>query len=136
MMDRRYFTREEAEALLPQITELLMAIQEKRGKLLEQEAALADLKRRMAGDGHGMQGTLVQVQHEIARLVNAIKGLIAEVHSLGAQLKDLDIGLVDFPALRAGDEEVLLCWRLGEPRIQYWHSLEGGFQGRRPIDDF
>jgi hypothetical protein len=135
MMQQRYFTREEAEALLPQVTTLLTTIQEKRGELLEQEAALAELRRRMAGNGHGMQRQLIQVQQDLSRSVNALKALIADVHALGIQLKDLDMGLIDFPARRANNEEVLLCWRLGEPRIAYWHSLEGGFMGRRPIEE-
>jgi hypothetical protein len=136
MRHQRYFTREEAEALLPEVTTLLLAIQEKRKELLEREAALAELRRRMASNGHGMQGQLAQLQREAARLVNALKALITDIHQLGIQLKDLDMGLIDFPALRKNNEEVLLCWRLGEPRIAYWHSLEDGFKGRRPIDEF
>jgi hypothetical protein len=59
---------------------------------------------------------------------------VNEIHGLGAQVKDADEGLVDFPTLR-GDEEVLLCWKLGEDEIAYWHSLEDGFAGRRPLSD-
>ena len=55
------------------------------------------------------------------------------IHTQGAIVKDLDEGLVDFPAVRDG-EEILLCWRLGEEEVAYWHGLEEGFAGRQPLD--
>ena len=57
---------------------------------------------------------------------------MAQIHEVGALVKDLDQGLVDFPARREG-EDVLLCWRLGEDEVAFWHGLEEGFSGRRPL---
>jgi hypothetical protein len=61
-----------------------------------------------------------------------IAACVEELNELGVQVKDLDIGLIDFPSLRDGDE-ILLCWRLGEGDIAWWHTLDGGFAGRQPI---
>jgi hypothetical protein len=63
-----------------------------------------------------------------------LKAILEEVQTVGCVVKDLDIGLVDFPTLLDG-VEVCLCWKLGEPRIEYWHGLEEGFRGRKPIDE-
>ena len=64
----------------------------------------------------------------------ALSDEIEQVRALGGEVKDIELGLVDFPARRRG-EDILLCWRLGEKVIGYWHGLEAGFAGRRPIDD-
>jgi hypothetical protein len=63
-----------------------------------------------------------------------IKDTLAEIDAIGVQVKDLDIGLLDFPCA-VGDEIVLLCWKYGEERIEFWHGMEEGFQGRKPIDE-
>jgi hypothetical protein len=66
-------------------------------------------------------------------LVLEMTGVVDRVIGLGCLVKDLDTGLVDFLALREG-EPVFLCWQLGEPRITHWHTVEGGFAGRQPIE--
>jgi hypothetical protein len=68
-------------------------------------------------------------QHAVQKLQDAMD----QIEDSGCIVKDLDVGLVDFPAL-LGEEQVLLCWKLGEPRIEYWHRNEEGFGGRKPID--
>jgi hypothetical protein len=68
--------------------------------------------------------------------VESLRDSLAEIDSLGVQVKDLKMGLLDFPCKVSGDEEiVLLCWKVGEPTIAYWHSVEAGFKGRKPIDE-
>jgi len=64
----------------------------------------------------------------------SIESSLEQIRALGGDVKDLDTGLVDFPG-RRGEEEILLCWRLGEKRIEFWHTLDGGFAGRRPLDE-
>ena len=59
---------------------------------------------------------------------------LERIRALGGAVKELDTGLVDFPGRRDG-EDILLCWRLGEKRVGFWHTLEGGFAGRRPLDE-
>jgi hypothetical protein len=61
------------------------------------------------------------------------KDAIAEINAIGVQVKDLDIGLLDFPCA-LNDEVVLLCWKYGEEKIEFWHSQEEGFKGRKPLD--
>jgi len=85
-------------------------------------------------------GTLVDVRacrwrkSEREKAINAAKDSLEEINAIGVQVKDLDIGLLDFPCVRNG-EVVLLCWKLGEPTITHYHSTEEGYAGRRPIDD-
>lgn len=63
-----------------------------------------------------------------------LKQELAAIEEMGVQVKDLEVGLIDFPTLFRG-EEVLLCWRFGEEKIEHWHGLTEGFRGRRPIDE-
>lgn len=79
-----------------------------------------------AGDLNAAQGALIALAEEAAACVE-------ELAALGVQVKDLDSGLLDFPSVRDG-VPVLLCWRVGEEQVGYWHGLEDGFAGRRPID--
>ncbi|HKI92440.1 MAG TPA: DUF2203 domain-containing protein [Gaiellaceae bacterium] len=132
----RHFTPEEANAVLdevrPLVEELVAARRAHREALSRQEA----LGVRVRGNGGGMPpATLAEaaaaVEHERRRLAR----LVEEIAAHGAQVKDVDEGLIDFPALRNG-ETVLLCWKLGEDEIRYWHRIEDGFSGRRelPLD--
>lgn len=72
-------------------------------------------------------------EREAQRLATEIEGFVRELEALGVEFKGYDVGLVDFPS-RIGDRPVYLCWRLGEPAVQYWHEADGGFAGRQPID--
>ena len=77
---------------------------------------------------------LGQKRAERDRLVAEIRDAVERVHETGCLVKDLDMGLVDFPSLRSG-EEIYLCWKLGEEKIQYWHGLTEGYAGRKPLDE-
>jgi hypothetical protein len=72
-------------------------------------------------------------EREAQRLATEIEGFVRELEAIGVEFKGYDIGLVDFPS-RIGDRPVYLCWRLGEPEVQYWHETDGGFAGRQPLD--
>lgn len=130
------FTLEEAEHMLPTIEALLKRAMEAKQAAESVEEELQNLGRRIFLAG----GTMVNVE-EVGRQRTALKGLvqrakdsIEEIDAIGVQVKDLNIGLLDFPAYLDG-ELVLLCWKLGEPRIGFWHSLEDGYKGRQPVDD-
>ena len=135
----RLFTLEEAEAVLPEIRTVLNRLrgQKKKVELLEDQKAVEQLTwlqpdgsvSPKAGDA------IVRIERQQLKEAEMFTDLLKRVSDLGAQLKDLDAGLLDFFAMR-GDELVLLCWRDGEERIAYWHDLESGFQGRRPIEEF
>jgi hypothetical protein len=94
----------------------------------------AELTSTIAGNGGDLDpGELARVEAEIAEEAKGVAQCVNQIHGLGAQVKDADEGLVDFPALREGDE-ILLCWKVGEDEIAYWHGLEDGFAGRQPVD--
>jgi len=128
------FTPEEANAALGEIRPLVEELVAHRTEQRRLEGLRLELATKIAGNGGAIDAQAVgeaeQAEHRervgIARCVNAI-------HTRGAIVKDLDEGLVDFPALREG-EEILLCWRLGEDEVAYWHGLEEGFAGRKRLD--
>lgn len=129
-----YFTRAEAEALLPRITPMLREIQQLRQEQRAHDEALAADRAKVLGNGHMPPEQLRVHQRESLSAERQIARLARALGELGVILKDLDTGLVDFLALRDG-HPVYLCWRLGEPRIAWWHEIEAGFAGRMPLDD-
>lgn len=130
----RYFTRDEAEALLPRLEPMLRALRDLRAELTGIERQIEALLVTMRGNGHAHQGELAGLRTRAAELVGAVDQHIREINEQGVLVKDLEMGLIDFPAKRAG-RDILLCWRLDEPRIAWWHTLEGGFGARQPLDD-
>ena len=130
----RYFTRDEAEALLPRLEPVLREMRDLRARLVETERQIEALLVKMRGNGHAHQGELAALRATSQETIAAIETRMREINEQGVLVKDLEMGLIDFPARRAG-EDVLLCWRLGEPRIAWWHSVEGGFAARQPLDD-
>jgi hypothetical protein len=129
----RYFSPEEANEVLEEVRPLTEALVGHRRALVELQERQASLTMRIAGNGGNVEPhELQEVQDRIDEEVAGIARCVARIHQVGALVKDLDEGLVDFPARREG-EEVLLCWRLGEDEVGYWHGVEEGFSGRRPL---
>jgi hypothetical protein len=129
----RYFTAAEANEALLTVRPLAEKLVAHRRKLREAQEQRAELMRRIASNGGALDAR--QVATLDARVKREGQGLarsVARIQELGVLVKDLDRGLIDFPALR-GDEEVLLCWQVGEDEVRYWHGLEDGFAGRRPL---
>jgi hypothetical protein len=130
------FTLEEAQSLLPVLESLLKRAIEGKQAAEEAESSLSDLSRRIYLSG----GMRVDVSHvakqrgEIEAQMQRVRETIAEIDSIGVQVKDLGAGLLDFPC-RLDDEVVLLCWRMGESSIEHWHTIDSGFQGRQPLDE-
>jgi hypothetical protein len=130
----RYFTPKEANDELLEIRPLVEELVARRREQQRLAATRFELVAKIAGNGGGIDGNVLaeaeqaeqRERVEIARCVNAI-------HGRGAIVKDVDEGLVDFPALRQG-KEILLCWRLGEDEVAHWHGLEEGFAGRKQLD--
>lgn len=122
----RHFTRAEANALLPQLTELLGQLREAKDELTDSEAHEA-LSDAAPSNGGGEEGRQVGVAFlEVRRLLETIE-------QSGIVLRDIDRGLVDFPAV-LDETEVLLCWELGEDEVAFWHDLDAGYGGREPLD--
>jgi hypothetical protein len=130
----RHFTPSEANDELRKIRPLTEELVMHRREQLRLQAERVELAAKIAGNGGGIDSQAIadleeaeqSERVEIARCVNAI-------HVRGAIVKDVDEGLVDFPAVRDG-EEILLCWRLGENEVAHWHGLEEGFAGRKQLD--
>jgi hypothetical protein len=133
-MRERYFTLEEATALLPRLTALLTELRERRRTLLAREQEQQERYRaRVRVNGHARGGEeFVERQAAIEADLAALNQGIQEILALGVELKDIETGLVDFPAWRGG-RVVYLCWRLGEPTIAWWHEIDAGFAGRQPL---
>ena len=132
-MDQRYFTVEEANEALIEVRPLTKELVGHRRALVELQERQAMLTTRIAGNGGNVEPhELAEVQQQLDEEVAGIARCVARIHELGALVKDLDAGLVDFPATRDG-QEVLLCWRLGEDEIGFWHGLDEGFSGRNPL---
>ena len=130
------FTIDEAQSLLPVLESLLKRATEGKQSADEVESGLTELARRIYLSG-GMRVDAVKVARlraEMESHLKLVRESIAEIDSIGVQVKDLEAGLLDFPC-RMDDQVVLLCWRRGEPAIEHWHTVEDGFQGRKPVDD-
>jgi len=134
-MSDRTFTLDEAQSLLPVLESLLRAAIDGKKLMEEVEAEMQALNHRIFLNG-GTHVDVVSVARRKAERTKAeqrAKDALAEIDSIGVQVKDLDIGLLDFPCQVEG-RIVLLCWRMGEPSITHWHSTDEGFAGRKPID--
>jgi hypothetical protein len=127
-----YFTREEAEALLPQISVVLLDIQIERKSILQTQEELDALRLQAAGNGYHLHERMMNLQRELSHQVHTLRKLLDELAEFGCVLKDPERGLIDFLSLRKG-REIYLCWYLGEEGINFWHYLDTGFAGRKPL---
>jgi hypothetical protein len=131
----RYFTLQEAERALPKVEQ---ALRDALFHKAEYQAADQDLKSAMqkiqlAGGSRVSPGPILALRAKRDTSAAALKDAFERIEQLGAQVKDLDIGLIDFLTVYDG-REVYLCWKFGEDRIEYWHGIEEGFRGRKLID--
>ncbi len=132
----RTFTYKEALSLLPVLESLLRSSMEAKDEIQEIDREFSQLGERVFVNG----GSFVDVGHwakrraERDKSVEKAKNAIAEINAVGVQVKDLDVGLLDFPCDVNG-EIILLCWKVGEETITHWHGMEEGFAGRKPIDE-
>jgi len=130
------FTLDEAQSLLPVLESLLKRAMDGQRSAQEVESTLTGLAQRIYLSG-GMRvniGDIARRRAEMEDHLKRVRESIAEIDSIGVQVKDLESGLLDFPC-RVDDKVVLLCWRMGEPAIEHWHTVDGGFQARQPVDE-
>lgn len=134
-MSERTFTLDEAQSLLPVLESLLRTAIDAKEFIEKTNAEQQALHHRIFLNGGMFLDVLPLVRRKAERLKaeQRAKDAIAEIDSIGVQVKDLDIGLLDFPCLVEG-QTVLLCWKLGEKSITHWHGTQEGFAGRKPID--
>ncbi len=125
---RERFTVAEADRTLPLVSRIAEDIVRQYGRLEGVQTQRKALPRR------GDPAEASRLEQEATVIVDRLNGLMAELVAIGCKLKDLQAGLIDFPSRRNGSD-ILLCWKLGEPRLAYWHDPSAGFPGRRPIDE-
>jgi hypothetical protein len=126
-MDDRTFTLGEAKHLLPQLEERLLAVKEEKEVLIRSHGEVKRASAKAQSNGGSFAGP------RYIRALERISDSVEAIQEMGVLVKDLDIGLCDFPYCYNG-RIVYLCWKLGEPEIRYWHEIEDGYAGRRPID--
>jgi hypothetical protein len=135
-MSDRTFTLDEAKVLLPVLESLLRSAISGKKLMEDVEGEMQELSHRIFLNG----GTHVDVvavarrKAERAKAEQRAKDALAEIDSIGVQVKDIDIGLLDFPCEVDG-KTVLLCWKMGEKSITHWHGTDEGFAGRKLIDE-
>jgi hypothetical protein len=131
----RYFTLPQAESLLPEVERFLRdaLFHKSEAQKAHQELEETSERIRMSGGMRVNQGEFQAVRARRDAGVASVKDALEKIEETGAILKDLDIGLIDFLS-RFQDRDVCLCWKLGESGIGFWHSVDEGFQGRKPID--
>ena len=131
----RRFTLEEAESLLPEIQEAMRAAVSLKSEYEEAESSIQSITQRVIMLGGVLVDRKAIYQNRLRRDNSAelLKAAVEKIQQAGCVIKDLDLGLVDFPTLFRG-EEVYLCWKLGESGIGFWHGIHEGFAGRKPID--
>src|ERR1017187_7645272 len=131
-----HFTLDEARALLPAVSRMIREAVQSKQRYQEGDRYLQDLAQRILLQGGMSVETNVAEAWKTQRDSSAqsLRSLMEKIEEMGVVVKDLDVGLVDFPTLYRG-EEVYLCWRMDEPDIHYWHSVHEGFAGRKEIDE-
>ena len=135
-MSEEFFDLERAERLLPQLDRLLHSALDEKKRLTQfgQEQARMIEGIIVRGGSRIDQDRFRRCKKGKEDAGTRLRETVEEIEGLGCLVKDLDIGLVDFPS-RVDGRDLYLCWKLGEPRIQFWHYTEEGFAGRKPLDD-
>jgi hypothetical protein len=135
-MSDRTFTLEEAHSLLPVLESLLRTSIDGKKLIESVDAELQETAHRVFLSG-GMFLNIVHLARRKAereKTIQRVRDAMAEIDAIGVRVKDLDIGLLDFPC-KVDGKILLLCWKLGEQGITHWHGTEEGFAGRKPIDE-
>jgi len=133
-MANRTFTLQEAQTLLPVLESLLKSAMQGKSiiEAVDQEFQQVQSRVFLHGGSFLNIGYLKKRKAEREKAVQRVKDAVAEIDATGVQVKDLDFGLVDFPAEKYG-EDVMLCWRYGEPEVSFWHKHNEGYNSRKPL---
>lgn len=133
---QKYFSVAEAESLIPELTRIMGGIMDAHSEAQEIQAEFQEEQRRIMIAGGALFSADVWRERigRLQALTKEVQDGLASIARLGGAPKDLGMGLVDFPFLLEG-EEVNLCWRFGEKKIRFWHGLDEGFAGRKPIPE-
>ncbi len=128
----KIYTVAEARDLLPRLRPMLTEIRDLRREIAAHTSTLKQMAPETSGNGHAPE--VARLEGRISNCVDTIRDRLEEISKLGVEVKDLEMGLVDFFSLR-DDRVVYLCWAVDEPTVTFWHELNTGFRGRRPLDE-
>ena len=131
----RFFTLQQAEKMLPDVAAAIREAISLKNEYERMESEWRAFSQRVAvmGGVRVDRSQFLERKNHRQEAAATFKQAVEKVHEFGCLVKDLDIGLIDFPTLFQG-REVYLCWKLGEASIQFWHGVDEGFRGRKPID--
>ncbi len=132
-MPPRLFSRDEAESTLPEIAPLLWKARDLKKQHDESQAKLIALQNQAKGNGHGIDADLARARSGVEQTGIEINEIIQRINKMGIEVKDVEMGLVDFRSNING-REAYLCWKLGEEHIAWWHDLDTGYASRQPLD--
>ena len=135
---RQMFSLATANQTLPLVRVIVSDIVELFRDVRDREERLNGLRRGETGNSNrddAYSEEVEQIRSDLEKDVEKLQGFVDELQELGVDFKDPVMGLIDFPAMRDG-QEVCLCWKLGEPNIAHWHTRDAGYSGRRPLDQF
>ena len=127
MDEKKFFTAEEANRLIPRVKEIVEELRRGRRRLLSHRSTAEAMAQKAGGNGGGAEAVTYLTDYS----QESRQGL-AQLEAMGIVLKDLERGLIDFPHWRDG-REVYLCWEYGEDRIDFWHETDSGYSGRQPL---
>jgi len=142
----RFYDLDDANARLPELREILAALREQRGDLIRLRDQVLERQEAVeAGTGRATEGSadseipasddeLRLIRLRMQGVIDQMQAGVARIDALGIALRDIESGLIDFPALVSG-RQVCLCWRLGEGDVEWWHEMTSGFSGRQPLID-
>lgn len=126
----RYYNIDSANTRLQELRPIVEQLKSDRDAIA---AIQAELKARTSGGSDGNRTAFVEEREATIReIVRRMEHAVGQIDAWGVQLRDIEGGLVDFPALASG-RPIWLCWRLGEPSIEWWHEMSTGFAGRKPL---
>ncbi len=127
--DRRSYTIEEANALIPQVRAVLLQLAVEQRRL---DASHAEMHRQLDANGDpGSAAAAGRQEAEVSDIREGMRTLLVHLGEMGVELRDVEMGLVDFPGEREG-AAVWLCWRLADPRVAFWHGTDEGYASRKP----
>jgi hypothetical protein len=128
----RHYTVDEANALIPTLSPVLEDVHDLYSRLQEAQEVVREVQHLASQNGNAKSTRILEPEVDMSRLQSEMRKRLEFLAGLDVVLKDIEMGLVDFPT-RLYEHDVYLCWHLGEDRVGYWHEIEEGYRGRRPL---